>query len=64
MSVQRARRKAVELLQVVPKLVDGLLLGQPNIVAKAANISGDVTRQHEQVFARLGGLRQGVDPLF
>ena len=47
-----------------PKLVYGALFRPPDKVAKAPYIAGDITRQHDQVWAWLGKFTEGVDPFF
>lgn len=59
-----SRGSALELLQVLPKPVDGPLFRQPDIVMQALNIGDDVAREHEQLFPGLGHMIQGVHPLF
>jgi hypothetical protein len=44
---------AIELLQVIPKLVHSALFSPPDMVAKAVDIRHDIGRKHEQILARL-----------
>ena len=59
-----SRGSALELLQVLPKPVDGPLFRQPDIVMQPLNMGDDVAREHEQLFPGLGHMIQGVHPLF
>jgi hypothetical protein len=48
------RSSMIQLRQIVPKLVDGPLFGDPNMVTKTLNIRHDLSWEHEEVFPRIG----------